>query len=87
MGVSVAVGALRVQGGTTRAETFGLPSSLLLRPDSHLVLGQKLAPPVGMREVMQGEAEVVVRVFKQQRFGLLHQVATQSSLQLQHLLG
>lgn len=35
---------------------------------------------------MQGEAQVMVTVLKQQWFGLLHKVAAQGPLQLQHLL-
>lgn len=35
---------------------------------------------------MQGQAQVVVAVLEQQGLGLLHQVAAQRPLQLQHLL-
>lgn len=52
----------------------------------HLVLGQQLASPVGMGDVMKGESQVVITVLEQQGLGLLHQIATQSPLQLQHLL-
>lgn len=62
-------------------------SSLPLpRPRAHLVLGQQLAPPVGMRDVMEGKAQVVVTVLEEQRLGLLYQVAAQRALQLQHFL-
>lgn len=33
----------------------------------HLVLGQKFAPPVIVRNVVDGQAEVVVAVFEEQR--------------------
>lgn len=62
----------------------GAPSPTPAHP--HLVLGQQLAPPVGVGDVVQGEAQVVVTVLEQQRFGLLHQVAPQCPLQLQHFL-
>lgn len=48
------------------------PPSSLLWPSPHLVLGQQLAPPVGMGDVVEGEAQVMVTVLKQQGFWLLH---------------
>lgn len=48
------------------------PPLPLLWPSPHLVLGQQLAPPVGMGDVMEGEAQVMVTVLKQQGFWLLH---------------
>lgn len=48
------------------------PSLPLLRPSPHLVLGQQLAPPVGVGQVVEGEAQVMVTVLKQQGFWLLH---------------
>lgn len=38
------------------------PSLPLLRPSPHLVLGQQLAPPVGVGQVVEGEAQVMVTV-------------------------
>lgn len=44
----------------------------VLWPSPHLVLGQQLAPPVGMGDVVEGQAQVMVTVLKQQGFRLLH---------------
>ena len=44
----------------------------LLWPSPHLVLGQQLASPVGMGDVVQRQAQIVVTVFKQQGFWLFH---------------
>lgn len=55
-------------------------------PSPHLVLGQQLAPPLGVGDIMEGEAQVVVTVLKQKGFWLFHQVASQSPFQLKHLL-
>lgn len=62
------------------------PALPIPQPGPHLVFGQQLAPPVGMRDVVEGEAQVMVTVLEQQGFGLLHQVPAQGPLQLQHLL-
>lgn len=38
----------------------------------HLVLSQKFAPPVIVRNIVDGQAEVVIAVFKKQRLGILY---------------
>lgn len=52
----------------------------------HLILCQELASPVIVRDVVDRQAQVVVAVFEQQRLGILQQDATQTPLQIQHLL-
>lgn len=53
---------------------------------SHLVLGQEFASPVSMRDVVDGEAEIVVTVFEEQWLGILEQNPAQTPLKIQHLL-
>lgn len=79
-------GALVFPGQPLTCSPSPASSPTALWPSPHLVLGQQLASPVGVGDVMQRQAQVVVTVFKQQGFGLLHQIATQRPLQLQHLL-
>lgn len=55
----------------SQAAAQGCPLPILW-PSAHLVLGQQLAPPVGVGDVVEGEAQVMVTVLKQQGFGLLH---------------
>lgn len=51
-----------------------LPSSIPCPPlaQPHLVLGQQLAPPVGVGDIVEGEAQVMVTVLKQQGLWLFH---------------
>lgn len=52
----------------------------------HLVLGQQFASPVGVRNVVDGQAQVVVAVFEEQRLGILQQNSTETPFQIQHFL-
>lgn len=39
----------------------------------HLILCEQLASPVSVRNVMDGQSQVVVAVFEEQWFGILQQ--------------
>lgn len=54
--------------------------------ETHLVAGQQLAPPVCLGHVVDGQAQVVVAVFEEQRVGLVDQPAAKLPLHLHHLL-
>ena len=41
---------------------------------------------MSVRNVVDGQAQVVVAVFEEQRLGILQQNSTQTPLQIQHLL-
>lgn len=52
----------------------------------HLVLGQKFASPVSVGNVVDGQSQIVVAIFEEQRLGIFQQNSTQTPLQIQHLL-
>lgn len=54
--------------------------------ETHLVAGQQLARPVCLGHVVDGQAQVVVAVFEEQRVGLVDQAAAKLPLHLHHLL-
>lgn len=53
---------------------------------SYLVGGEQLAPPLGLGQVVDGEAQVVVAVFKQENVRLVDEATSKLSLRLHHLL-
>jgi len=52
----------------------------------HLVLGQKFASPVSVRNVVDGQAKIVVAIFEEQRLGIFEQNSAKTPLHVQHLL-
>lgn len=42
-----------------------------MRP--HLILCEQFASPVSVRNVVDGQSQIVVAVFEEQRFGILQQ--------------
>lgn len=54
--------------------------------DAYLVLGQQLAFPLAVRDVVDGEAEVVSAVLEVQRLWFVQQLPADLLLHLQHFL-